>query len=117
MWMTSAIAPPTNVMTDLPPRRPAKAGNAWPTIAAASTHAGEETALIEAHRRLRNTFPRLLTIIAPRHPDRGEAVFLTRFGRIAMRSTRSSLGRSHRFERPPRENRNRISIEAWTTGD
>ena len=42
-----------------------------PTIAAASTHAGEETALIEAHRRLRNTFPRLLTIIAPRHPDRG----------------------------------------------
>ena len=42
-----------------------------PTIAAASTHAGEETALIEAHRRLRNTFPHLLTIIAPRHPDRG----------------------------------------------
>jgi len=41
------------------------------TIAAASTHAGEETALIEAHRRLRNSFPRLLTIIAPRHPERG----------------------------------------------
>jgi 3-deoxy-D-manno-octulosonic-acid transferase len=41
------------------------------TIAAASTHAGEETALIEAHRRLRNTFPKLLTIIAPRHPERG----------------------------------------------
>ena len=38
------------------------------TIAAASTHAGEETALIETHRRLRRTFPRLLTIIAPRHP-------------------------------------------------
>jgi 3-deoxy-D-manno-octulosonic-acid transferase len=45
-----------------------------PTIAAASTHAGEETALIEAHRRLRNTFPRLLTIIAPRHPDRGRGI-------------------------------------------
>ncbi len=45
-----------------------------PTIAAASTHAGEETALIEAHRRLRNTFPRLLTIIAPRHPDRGPGI-------------------------------------------
>jgi 3-deoxy-D-manno-octulosonic-acid transferase len=44
------------------------------TIAAASTHAGEETALIEAHRRLRNTFPRLLTIIAPRHPDRGPGI-------------------------------------------
>jgi 3-deoxy-D-manno-octulosonic-acid transferase len=45
-----------------------------PTIAAASTHAGEEPALIEAHRRLRNTFPRLLTIIAPRHPDRGPGI-------------------------------------------
>ena len=45
-----------------------------PTIAAASTHAGEETALIETHRRLRHTFPRLLTIIAPRHPDRGPGI-------------------------------------------
>jgi len=45
-----------------------------PTIAAASTHAGEETALIEAHRRLRNTFPHLLTIIAPRHCDRGPGI-------------------------------------------
>jgi len=44
------------------------------TIAAASTHAGEETALIETHRRLRNTFPQLLTIIAPRHPDRGPGI-------------------------------------------
>ena len=45
-----------------------------PIIAAASTHAGEESALIEAHRRLRNTFPRLLTIIVPRHPDRGPGI-------------------------------------------
>lgn len=44
------------------------------TIAAASTHAGEEAALIETHRRLRGTFPRLLTIIAPRHPDRGPGI-------------------------------------------
>jgi 3-deoxy-D-manno-octulosonic-acid transferase len=44
------------------------------TIAAASTHAGEETALIETHRRLRHTFPKLLTIIAPRHPDRGPGI-------------------------------------------
>jgi 3-deoxy-D-manno-octulosonic-acid transferase len=44
------------------------------TIAAASTHAGEETTLIETHRRLRRTFPRLLTIIAPRHPDRGPGI-------------------------------------------
>jgi 3-deoxy-D-manno-octulosonic-acid transferase len=43
-------------------------------IAAASTHAGEETAVVEMHRRLRNSFPRLLTIIAPRHPDRGAGI-------------------------------------------
>jgi 3-deoxy-D-manno-octulosonic-acid transferase len=43
-------------------------------IAAASTHAGEETVLLEAHRRLRNSFPQLLTIIAPRHPDRGQGI-------------------------------------------
>jgi 3-deoxy-D-manno-octulosonic-acid transferase len=43
-------------------------------IVAASTHAGEETMLIEAHRRLRHSFPRLLTIIAPRHPDRGPGI-------------------------------------------
>ena len=43
-------------------------------IVGASTHAGEETILIEAHRRLRHSFPRLLTIIAPRHPDRGPGI-------------------------------------------
>src|SRR6266571_1941323 len=41
------------------------------TIAAASTHPGEEIALIDTHRKLRNSFPQLLTLIAPRHPDRG----------------------------------------------
>jgi 3-deoxy-D-manno-octulosonic-acid transferase len=40
-------------------------------IAGTSTHAGEETLIIEAHRRLRHSFPRLLTVIAPRHPERG----------------------------------------------
>jgi len=44
------------------------------TIAAASTHAGEEIALIETHRRLRSSFPQLLTLIAPRHPDRGPGI-------------------------------------------
>jgi 3-deoxy-D-manno-octulosonic-acid transferase len=44
------------------------------TIAAASTHAGEEIALIDAHRKLRNSFPQLLTLIAPRHPDRGPGI-------------------------------------------
>ena len=43
-------------------------------IAGTSTHAGEEIVLIDAHRRLRYSFPGLLTIIAPRHPDRGCAI-------------------------------------------
>jgi 3-deoxy-D-manno-octulosonic-acid transferase len=45
-----------------------------PVIAAASTHAGEEELMLQAHIRLRTDFPGLLTIIAPRHPDRGTAV-------------------------------------------
>jgi 3-deoxy-D-manno-octulosonic-acid transferase len=45
-----------------------------PVIAATSTHAGEESIVIEAHRRLRKNFPRLLTLIAPRHPERGPGV-------------------------------------------
>ncbi len=43
-------------------------------IAAASTHAGEEAAIIAAHRRLRANYPALLTVIAPRHPQRGPAI-------------------------------------------
>lgn len=43
-------------------------------FAGTSTHAGEEITLIEVHRRLRNSFPELLTIIAPRHPERGQGI-------------------------------------------
>jgi 3-deoxy-D-manno-octulosonic-acid transferase len=45
-----------------------------PIIVAASTHAGEEALVIEAHRRLRASFRGLITIIAPRHPERGSGV-------------------------------------------
>jgi 3-deoxy-D-manno-octulosonic-acid transferase len=45
-----------------------------PVIAAASTHPGEEAAVTDAHRRLMHTFPGLLTLIAPRHPERGPGV-------------------------------------------
>ena len=45
-----------------------------PVIAAASTHAGEEEAMIAAHRRLKGNFPGLLTLIAPRHPERGPTI-------------------------------------------
>jgi 3-deoxy-D-manno-octulosonic-acid transferase len=45
-----------------------------PIIVAASTHAGEEALIIESHRRLRASFRGLITIIAPRHPDRGPGI-------------------------------------------
>src|SRR5262249_57205530 len=45
-----------------------------PIIVAASTHAGEEALVIEAYRRLRASFRGLVTIIAPRHPDRGPGI-------------------------------------------
>ncbi len=45
-----------------------------PHFLAASTHPGEERQIIEAHKRLRQQFPDLLTIIVPRHPERGEEI-------------------------------------------
>jgi 3-deoxy-D-manno-octulosonic-acid transferase len=45
-----------------------------PIIVAASTHPGEEEILLKAHRTLAGFFPSLLSVIVPRHPDRGEAI-------------------------------------------
>ena len=76
------IATTGNLKLDVPDP-PADAGSlaalrsaaaARVVIAGASTHAGEETVLIEAHRRLRDSFPGLLTIVAPRHPARGPGI-------------------------------------------
>ena len=52
----------------------ARAIGGRPLWLAASTHPGEEAAAIELHRRLRGTHPGLLTVIAPRHPDRGPEI-------------------------------------------
>jgi 3-deoxy-D-manno-octulosonic-acid transferase len=41
---------------------------------AASTHEGEEMIAATAHRRLARVFPDALTLIAPRHPERGGAI-------------------------------------------
>jgi 3-deoxy-D-manno-octulosonic-acid transferase len=45
-----------------------------PVWLAASTHPGEETKVLEAHRRLTASLPDLLTMIAPRDPGRGGAL-------------------------------------------
>ena len=42
-----------------------------PVLFAASTHAGEEGILALTHERLARRLPGLLTVIAPRHPERG----------------------------------------------
>ena len=41
---------------------------------AASTHPGEEDSVLKAAKILNAVFPRLLTIVTPRHPGRGEEV-------------------------------------------
>lgn len=41
---------------------------------AASTHQGEDEIVAEAHKIMRQRVPALLTIIAPRHPERGPAI-------------------------------------------
>ena len=43
-------------------------------VVAASTHPGEETAVIDAHRRLKHSFPGMMTIIVSRHLDRGAEI-------------------------------------------
>lgn len=67
----------------------AKALGTRPVIAAASTHPGEERALIEVHNRLHTNFPGLITVIAPRHPERGAEIASlasSRGLRVAQRS-------------------------------
>jgi 3-deoxy-D-manno-octulosonic-acid transferase len=45
-----------------------------PVLGAASTHPGEEAMVLAAHHLLRARVPKLLTVIAPRHPERGAGV-------------------------------------------
>jgi 3-deoxy-D-manno-octulosonic-acid transferase len=60
-----------------------------PIIVAASTHPGEEEILLEAHRTLAGFFPSLLSVIVPRHANRGETIARTISDsglQVAMRS-------------------------------
>ena len=45
-----------------------------PIWLAASTHPGEEAMILDAHRALAPTWPDLLTVLVPRHPERGAAI-------------------------------------------
>ncbi len=59
-----------------------------PRWLAASTHPGEEEIVAEAHAALAATHPGLVTLLAPRHPDRGAqiaAILRARGLRVARR--------------------------------
>ena len=81
-----APAPPVK-KSDLTAFQSALAGRK--VFVAASTHDGEDGEIIKAHRSLRQEFPTLCTIIAPRHPERGTAIseLIKSMGlRVAQRS-------------------------------
>jgi 3-deoxy-D-manno-octulosonic-acid transferase len=62
-----------------------------PVWLAASTHGGEEELVAAAHARIAATQPRLLTIIAPRHPTRGVGI-ATMLASQGLRVSRRSAG-------------------------
>lgn len=64
---------------------------------AASTHPGEEEIIAEAHRDLRAEFPDLLTVIIPRHPERGAAIE-EMLSRMQIKAVRQSQNRMPRDE-------------------
>lgn len=67
-----AIPPPTVEEAELERLGRAVAGR--PVWLAGSTHAPEEAVVAEAHRIAATRLPGLLTLLAPRHPERSDAI-------------------------------------------
>ncbi|MBN34389.1 MAG: 3-deoxy-D-manno-octulosonic acid transferase [Rhodospirillaceae bacterium] len=68
-----AVATPLSTDSDALARVREAIGNR-PVWTAVSTHQGEEIVAGEVHRRLAPRVPGLLTVIVPRHADRGDAI-------------------------------------------
>lgn len=68
-----------------------------PVWLAASTHPGEEAIVLDAHKRLLATHPDALLILAPRHPERADAIAreIADRGLTATRRSRKPLPDSH----------------------
>jgi len=66
-----------------------------PTWIAASTHEGEEQAVIEAHSRLMRRFPDALMLVAPRHPERFKPMtqLCRNFGFVTATRSEDTLAR------------------------
>ncbi len=86
-----------NLKIDAPPppvdefelQRLRRALNGRPVVLGASTHPGEDELLADAHEILKSRVPNCLTIVAPRHPERGDAIaamFAEQGLRVAQRS-------------------------------
>ena len=67
-------------------------GRERPVWIAASTHAGEERKVLEAHAELRRRYPTLLLVLVPRHPER--------FGAVASLSRRRGFAVALRSRTP-----------------
>jgi len=79
-----ADAPPLSCdETDLAAMRAMIANR--PLLLAAQTHPGEDETLLPAHDQLRTKFPDLLTIIVPRHVERGPDIAMLCGARISAR--------------------------------
>ncbi|MEX2616947.1 MAG: 3-deoxy-D-manno-octulosonic acid transferase [Alphaproteobacteria bacterium] len=72
-------------------RRLATRVDGRPRWIAASTHPGEEALAAEADRLLRQRYPNLLTIVAPRHPARGPGI-AAELGKSGLRVARRAGG-------------------------
>jgi 3-deoxy-D-manno-octulosonic-acid transferase len=68
-------------------------GTGRPVWVAASTHEGEEEAVLAAHRQVRVALPDALLVLVPRHPER--------FERAAQVVRRAGLAMARRTERVP----------------
>ncbi|MER2194181.1 3-deoxy-D-manno-octulosonic acid transferase [Methylobacterium brachiatum] len=66
-----------------------------PVWVAASTHPGEDSMVAYAHAVLKAQFPKLLTILAPRHPSRGAEAAEAAAAYTLRSARRSSGGRPH----------------------
>ncbi len=76
-------------------RRIAQSLAGRPVWLAASTHPGEEEIVLAAHARARRALPMLALILAPRHPNRGDALAEMLRGRglsVAQRSKGEEIG-------------------------
>jgi len=69
-----------------------------PVILGSSTHAGEDEIILNAFDRVRQTVPRALCLLVPRHPERFDSVYalcVARGLQVARRSAGDTVSKKH----------------------